>query len=119
NMESSDPAVNAHRVPIVAGLIMAIAIAGCSSSHSSTSSTTTTSQPAASTTSQPGAPGKTTTTTTAPPATSSPAVSATFVSAGDGDALEQSGRIDATTDGGTSWKIAGSRRVDAPALLDD
>jgi hypothetical protein len=49
-----------------------------------------------------------TTTTTAPVATPSPAVSASFVSPNQGFALEQNGRVDATSDGGATWTVAGS-----------
>ena len=56
------------------------------------------------------APGSTTTTTT-PTAQTSPAVSASFVSADHGWVLERNGAIDETVDGGATWNTKGSLGV--------
>ena len=103
---------------IAAVALGVIALAACgSSSKSAQNATTTTSAvlATATTTTQSGpAPTRiaTTPTTVAPATTSglsntSPAVSATFVSARTGYALEQNGNIAGTTDGGHTWHRVG------------
>jgi hypothetical protein len=55
------------------------------------------------------------TTTIAAPRTTSPAVSASFVSPDQGWVLEQNGNVGATTDGGASWQVVGSIGHTAPS----
>ena len=101
----------------VAAIVLGVvAIAGCSSSSKPAATTTTSTMPRATTTTTTRRRTETSTTTVTPTtrattqssAPSAVAVSASFVSSSQGFALERSGTVAATTDGGRSWHRVGN-----------
>jgi photosystem II stability/assembly factor-like uncharacterized protein len=103
----------------VVGIVVltVFALASCSSSGKAATTTSSSAPPGVSTSTVASTTVPPTRTTTAPTTTVTTrveptafAVSASFVSPDQGFALEENGNIDATTDGGSSWKRVGSIR---------